>query len=415
MSVSPSHNEGIEKLVSTTQPIAHWGAVLAMSLCTFTLIASEFMPVSLLTPIATDLAVSQGQAGQAIAISGVFAVLTSLFVFKLIGRMDRKVFLLLMSAIMALSGLIVSFAPDYVSFMVGRALIGAVIGGFWSFSAAIMMRLVPEPQVPRAMAILNGGNALATIIAAPLGSFLGEWIGWRGAFFTVVPMAVIVFFWQWGSLPKMPARHQRDLWHVFRLLRRPLVILGILTIATLFMGQFALFTYVRPFLEQVTGVTASILSFVLLIIGLGGFIGNILIGFLLHGHGLFKIMIALPFCMALIAVGLLLFGYDLTATALLLGAWGMIGTALPVCYWSWLARYLAQDAEPAGGLMVAVIQAAITLGASLGGILFDASGYQSTFIFAVILLLSSSFFAYLTAHITHSSDKNTRDIASEPL
>jgi len=400
MSISPTFDGHTQ--IEDQSPPARWGAVLAMSLCCFTLIASEFMPVSLLTPISVDLAISQGQAGQAIAISGIFAVLTSLFIFPLIGRMDRKLFLLLMSVTMALSGLVVSLAPDYISFMVGRALIGAVVGGFWSLSAAVIMRLVPENKVPRAMAILNGGNALATIIAAPLGSFLGEIIGWRGAFFTVVPMAVIVFFWQWGSLPKMPARHRRDIWQGFQLLRRPLVVLGMLAIACLFMGQFALFTYVRPFLEQVTGIGVPVLSYILLIIGIGGLVGNILISFLLRGRGLFTIMITFPLCMALIAIGLLIWGHNLMATACALAVWGMIGTALPVCYWSWLARYLAQDAEPAGGLMVAVIQAAITLGAGLGGILFDVGGHQAAFGLAALLLLMSAFFAMRTARFTHA-------------
>lgn len=90
-----------------------------------------------------------------------------------------------------------SVAPNYLLFMLGRALIGVVIGGFWSMSAATVMRLVEEHHVPRALAILNGGNALATVIAAPAGSFLGGLIGWRGAFFCVVPVAVIVFFGNW--------------------------------------------------------------------------------------------------------------------------------------------------------------------------------------------------------------------------
>ena len=83
---------------------------------------------------------------------------------------------------MLVSGLVVALAPNYLVLMVGRALIGIVIGGFWSMSAATVMRLVPANQVPRALAVLNGGNALATTIAAPLGSFLGQYIGWRGAF-----------------------------------------------------------------------------------------------------------------------------------------------------------------------------------------------------------------------------------------
>ena len=90
---------------------------------------------------------------------------------------------------MIASGAIVALAPNYMVFMAGRALLGIVIGGFWSMSTATVMRLVPEDAVPRALALLNGGNALATTIAAPLGSYLGQYIGWRGAFFCVVPLA----------------------------------------------------------------------------------------------------------------------------------------------------------------------------------------------------------------------------------
>ena len=103
-----------------------------MSLCVFVLIASEFLPVSLLRPIATDLAMTEGQAGQAISVSGIFAVLTSLFISSLTGRLDRKVVLVAMTGLMIASGVIVSFAPNYAVMMIGRALLGVVIGGFWS-------------------------------------------------------------------------------------------------------------------------------------------------------------------------------------------------------------------------------------------------------------------------------------------
>lgn len=84
-------------------PLAHWGGVFAMSLCVFALIASEFMPVSLLTPLATDLHITEGAAGNAITISGVFAVLTSLAISPLAGRRDRKGLLLALTGLMAIS------------------------------------------------------------------------------------------------------------------------------------------------------------------------------------------------------------------------------------------------------------------------------------------------------------------------
>ena len=172
-----------------TAEAASWGSVFALTLCVATLIASEFMPVSLLTPIASDLGVSEGTAGQAIAVSGLFAVLTSLSISSVTRGIDRRTVLLSLTLAMILSGVMVAFAPNTAVFMAGRALVGVVIGGFWSMSAATVMRLVPESQVPRALGLLNGGNALAVTIAAPLGSFLGQYIGWRGAFFAVVPLA----------------------------------------------------------------------------------------------------------------------------------------------------------------------------------------------------------------------------------
>ncbi len=129
---------------------AYWSGIFAMTLCVFALIASEFMPVSLLTPIARDLSVSEGLAGYGIAISGAFAVLTSLTIARLAGSLDRKTLLLLLTALMCVSGLIVGSASNYSVYMLGRALIGVVIGGFWSMSAAVAMRLVPKASVPRA-------------------------------------------------------------------------------------------------------------------------------------------------------------------------------------------------------------------------------------------------------------------------
>src|SRR5206468_2700128 len=167
----------------TSKSRGGWGAVLALTLCVSTLIASEFMPVSLLTPIASGLRVTEGQAGQAITASGIFAVLTSLFISTVTRRLDRRSLLLWLTGVMVASGIIVATAPNFPMLLVGRALIGVVIGGFWSMSTATVMRLVPENHVPRALAMLNGGNALATTVVAPLGSFLGQYIGWRGAFF----------------------------------------------------------------------------------------------------------------------------------------------------------------------------------------------------------------------------------------
>nr|WP_116380762.1 MFS transporter [Cupriavidus taiwanensis] len=368
-----------------------------MTLCVFALIASEFMPVSLLTPMAVDLDVTEGLAGQGIAISGAFAVVTSLFISALAGSMNRKTLLLGLTALMAVSGAVIALAPNYLACMAGRALIGVVVGGFWSMSAATAMRLVPPGQVPRALAIFNGGNALATVVAAPLGSYLGGVIGWRGAFFCLVPVALIAFAWQWLSLPSMPvAARGSGSPSGLRLLRQPLVLLGMLGASVFFMGQFTLFTYVRPFLEMVTRVDVSSLSMILLVIGVTGFIGTMAIGAVLR-RGFYATMIAIPVVMAAIALALVGFGGKTVATVALLGLWGFVATAAPVGWWAWIARTFPNNAEAGGGLLVAVVQLAIALGSTVGGLLFDRRGYQSTFVASAALLGIAALLTWLTA------------------
>ncbi|MBG0711991.1 MFS transporter [Enterobacter hormaechei] len=376
---------------------AHWGGIFAMTLCVFVLIASEFMPVSLLTPLARDLGVTEGTAGQGIALSGALAVLTSLFLSRLAGNMNRKHLLSGMTVLMALSGIIIAFAPNALMYMAGRALIGIAIGGFWSMSAATAIRLVPQHQVSRALAIFNGGNALATVVAAPLGSYLGSTIGWRGAFLCLVPVAIVAFIWQYFSLPNMGG-NQRPSPHksVFRLLHQPAVSVGLMACGLFFMGQFALFTYVRPFLETVTHVSPSGLSLILLTIGIAGFIGTLIVALVLNA-AFYLTLMAIPLLMALIAGVLMLTRDSLWIVALLLGFWGMLATAAPTGWWTWIARTLPEDAEAGGGLMVAVIQLSIALGSTAGGVVFDTFGWQSTFALSSILLLSAGVLTFTTS------------------
>jgi NADP-dependent 3-hydroxy acid dehydrogenase YdfG len=149
-----------------------WSAVGSMALCMAMLIASEFMPVSLLTPIAHDLRATEG-AAQAISISGLFAVVTSLFIATIAGRFDRRHVLIGLTGLMLSSLILIALAPNFGVLMVARAILGIVIGGFWSLATATVMRLVPQDSVPKALGVIYTGNAVATAFAAPIGSYLG--------------------------------------------------------------------------------------------------------------------------------------------------------------------------------------------------------------------------------------------------
>ncbi|TCP65621.1 MFS transporter [Sphingomonas sp. PP-CE-1G-424] len=373
---------------ATSSSPAAWGALYAMTLCTFVLVASEFMPISLLSPIAHDLHLTEGQAGQAISISGLFAMVASLSLSRVIGRRDRRHVLLALTALLVVSGSLVALAPNYALLMAGRALLGIAIGGFWSMSAAIAMRLVPPASVPKALAVLNGGSAIAAVVGAPAGSFLGGLIGWRGAFFCVVPLAVAAVIWQAVSLPRLPYRERTSGTGFMTLLRRRSVLIGLLGSALFFMGQYSLYTYLRPFLERVTGVGVSTLSSLLLLIGVSGFIGTMLVGRVI-GRKLHLALAVFPAVLALVAVGLTMFGSSVAIVAALLALWGLFATSAPVGWWTWVTRAAPDDPEAGGGLVVAIVQFSIMAGAAGGGIIYDAFGPQTEFLASAAILLAA--------------------------
>ncbi|MCA0964947.1 MFS transporter [Salipiger bermudensis] len=365
---------------------ALWGAVLSMSLCVALLIASEFMPVSLLTPMAEGLGASVGQTGQAISISGLFAVATSLLITTAVGRVNRKSVLVGLTGLMLLSLVVVAAAPSFSVLMLGRALLGVCVGGFWSLATSILMRLVPEGEVPKALGLMYGGQAIAAAFAAPIGSYLGEVIGWRGVFWALTPLVAANLVWHLVALPSLPARDRQSFASFGVLFSRGYFRRGLLAVTFTWGSAFTMFTYLRPFLEQVTGVGVEALSVLLLVLGGAGFVGSWLSGRLVGGR--VERMLCLPaLVMGGCTSGLLLFGAAPVAAGMLLALWGAMNTAMSVIWMSWMSRNADDLPEAAGGLMVAVIQASILLGGMVGGLLLDQFSVVATFWGSVMLAL----------------------------
>jgi predicted MFS family arabinose efflux permease len=360
-----------------------------MTLCVALLIASEFMPVSLLTPMANDLHATEGMAGQAISISGLFAVVTSLLITTVSGRFDRRHVLTALTATMLASLVLIAVAPNFAVLMAARALLGVTIGGFWSLSTATILRLVPKGSVPRAMGILYMGNAVATAFAAPLGSYLGEVIGWRGVFWLLVPLTLANLAWQWLSLPSMPAQAAVPMGRVLALIKRRHVAHALLGVMLTFGGAFATFTYVRPFLEDYTHATGAQLPLLLLGLGVAGFAGTYAATALLKHH-LYRLLRGLPLALGGVTLAMLAGGHVVWAVGLAMIAWGTLNSAVPVSWFNWLAQSVQDEPEAGGGLMVAAIQLAIMLGAGFGGMLLDRFSVVATFVGGTALLLLAS-------------------------
>jgi predicted MFS family arabinose efflux permease len=367
-----------------SKPAAAWGAVLSMALCVAMLIASEFMPVSLLTPMAAGLRATEGQTGQAISISGLFAVAASMVITTAAGTLNRKSVLVAMTAFMLLSLVVVAAAPNFAVLMLGRALLGICIGGFWALATAVIMRLVPESDVPRALALMYGGQAIAAAFAAPIGSYLGGMFGWRAVFWALTPIVAVNLVWHLVALPSLPARQRQDFRTMFGLLKRPYFLRGLLASMLSWGSAFTMFTYLRPFLEQVTGADVTLLSILLLVLGCAGFVGTWASGRFLRGN--VAPLLRLPaLLMGGCTLGLLLLGSSVTAAGLLLAIWGGMNTAMSVIWMTWMSQNADDAPEAAGSLMVAAIQASILLGAVGGGLLLDNMTVSATFVGSVVL------------------------------
>ena len=364
----------------------NWSAVFAVAFCVACLITVEFLPVSLLTPMAQDLGISEGLAGQSVTTTAFVAMFASLFITSMIRSTDRRYVVILFSVLLTVSCLLVSFANSFALLLVGRACLGLALGGFWAMSASLTMRLVPMRVVPKALSVIFGAVSIALVIAAPLGSFLGGVIGWRNVFNAAAVMGVLCTLWVLKVLPSLPGEAPHQQQNMFGLLKRPGVMAGMCAIFMAFAGQFAFFTYIRPVYMPLAGFDVDGLTLVLLSFGIASFIGTSLSSVILR-RSVKAALTAAPLVLATSATVLVLWGESQVVASAVAIIWGFAFALIPVGWSTWITRSLSDQAEKAGSIQVAVIQLANTCGAAIGGVALDHLGLLSPLVISGALML----------------------------
>ncbi|MFF2322098.1 MFS transporter [Agrobacterium sp. NPDC058088] len=352
---------------------ATWFAVLSMAATSFALVSAEFLPAGLLTPMARDLGITEGTAGQVVTATASVGAVTALFSNVLIGKLNRKTVLVGLSALAIGSNILASFATDFWLLLVGRAGLGIALSGFWALSVAVVARLVGANATGRGMAIVTLGVSLATIAAPSMGALISDWLGWRFAMSMTAGLAAIAMLLQILSLPTLPASTSNSLADVFRLTRRRSIQLGMLAILLLMTGHFAGSVYVRPFLEQVTHLDTKPIALALLGFGVASVLGNVAGGRMADN----SIRLALAVTAALMgfaALFLVFWGAHMSAAFALVALWGFAFGMAPVVLPTNLSRSAPDALEAAGSLMVVSFQVAISIGAVFGGYIVDYYG-----------------------------------------
>lgn len=398
--VSDRH-PGVGADVEPTTPA--WMAVFSLAMGVFGLLTAEYLPASLLTLMATDLGVSESLAGQAVTVTAVVALFAGLLVPGLTRGIDRRWVLLGFSTLMVASNLLVAVSSSFAVLLLMRILLGIALGGFWSMAAAVAMRLVPSALLPRALSIIFSGIAIGTVVAVPLGSYLGGLYGWRSAFFAAAAVGMVTLAFQSLTLPRLAPRRPARLRTVLEVLQRPGIAIGMFGCVLVHSGHFAMFTYVRPFLEGTTGIGPQGLSLMLLGFGAANFVGTLLAGRLLERHPL-ATLVLMPALVGVAALALVLLPASVPGQAALLAVWGLAFGGVPVAWSNWVASSVPDQAESAGGMVVASVQSAIATGAAAGGAMFSLSGSAGVFVAAAVLMLLAALLIALRVRVPSAYD-----------
>ncbi|HEU0096706.1 MAG TPA: MFS transporter [Rhizomicrobium sp.] len=391
--------------VSGTQPgdeapaTTAWMAVFSLAMGVFGLLTAEYLPASLLTPMASDFAVSEALAGQAVTVTAVVALFAGLLVPGLTRSLDRRQVLLAFTVLMIASNLLVALSSSLAVLLVMRILLGIALGGFWSMAAAVAMRLAPAKRLPRALSIIFSGIAVGTVVSVPLGSYLGGLYGWRSAFVAAAAVGALTFVFQWFTLPRMAPRRMLHTVSVLALLRRPGIGMGMMGCVLAHTGQYALFTYIRPALESVAHIDVDHLSLMLLGFGVANFAGTLLAGWLME-RSLRATLVLMPALVGIAAFGMIWLPVQATGLMLLVALWGLAFGGVPVAWSSWVARAVPDQAETAGGMVVASVQSSIAAGAALGGVVFGLAGVTGVFVTAGAVMLVAALVIALRVQTT---------------
>jgi len=373
------------------QGLGGWAPIAALSFGIATLVGSEFLPASVLPTMAADLGISEGLAGLAVATTAVAGAATAPSIAVLLPRTDRRTVLVGLLVAATLANLTVAVAPSFAVLLAGRLLLGVAIAGYWSFAfgAGTSARPGMDHVVSTALA---AGVSVATVIGVPVASLVGDAVGWRAVFLGATAVSALSVLAVAARVPSVPAHPTAGLTMLRRAVANRRLMAGIAFVVLAAFGNFAAYPYIRVAIDEVAPHGTS---WLLLVWGLGGLVGNLAAG-ALSG----RLRLAVAGAPLLLGAGLVLTAVAPGAPLLAVGivVWGLAFNMVPVATQLWVTRVDPEHAESAIVLQVTAFQVAITLGSAVGGALVDGYPVQATLLVgAAFAIVSGLGFSALRA------------------
>ncbi|MFF0451431.1 MFS transporter [Streptomyces sp. NPDC004609] len=360
-------------------PVIGWLAVVCVMMGIFSIVTTEILPIGLLTPIGEEFGTSDGTAGLMMTLPGILAAVAAPAVTVMTRRCDRRVMLAALMLVLAAADFLAAIAPAYWVMLVSRVLVGLVIGAFWSIGAGLASRLVPQEQAGRATAVIFSAVPLGSVLGVPAGTLIGNLAGWRVAFAAIGVLTLVVFLALVLLLPPLPPENVTRLTVLRDLLGTAHIRVGLVVTFLIVLAHFGTYTFVTPFLEDVTQAGPALVTVFLLAFGVAGVVGNFVAGTRVGRAPRVTFTVAAGM---LAAATLLLpvIGAGKPGALVLLVVWGLAYGAVPVCSQRWFLMGAPHAPEAASVLFTSSFQATISLGALAGGAVVDSASTSAVMV-----------------------------------
>jgi DHA1 family L-arabinose/isopropyl-beta-D-thiogalactopyranoside export protein-like MFS transporter len=343
-----------------------WLPTLSLSFAAFNFNTTEFVPVGLLTSIAADFSLDVSHTGLLISVYAWAVALLSLPLTLLTARYDRRKLLAALFGLFIVSHLLAGIAWRFEVLMAARLGIASAHAVFWAIAVPLAVRVAPSHKRHKALGLVVAGSSLATVLGVPLGTLVGQHLGWRVTFGGIAVIAFGILMVLFRLLPALPSQNAGSLKSLPQLLRRPTLVWIYVLIAIIVSGDFTAYTYIGPFMENVAGFGRETVVWLLLLIGGAGLIGSHLYARYASRYPARVLMWplgGLGLCLALLNVA----SANLYALSLLSLFWGATVVMLILAFQSRMLEAAPDAADVATALFSGIFNIGIGGGALLGG------------------------------------------------
>jgi DHA1 family inner membrane transport protein len=347
-------------------------ALYALTAGAFGIGVTEFVIMGLLLEVSADFGVTIAAAGLLISGYALGVVVGAPVLTVASARLPRKTVLMALMVIFVAGNTACALAPSYGVLMAARVLTAFAHGTFFGVGSVVATRLVAADRKASAIAVMFTGLTIVTILGVPLGTFIGQHLGWRATFWAVAGIGLVALAIIAALVPRDDSQIEASDWRadLAAILKRP-VLLGLATTVLGYAGVFAVFTYIAPMLTRISGFTEAAVSPILLVFGGGLVAGNLLGGKLADRRlvpTVFASLIALGVVLMLMAPGL---ASPFAAVVLvgLLGA-AAFSTVAPLQMWV-LSKTEGASQSLASSFNIAAFNLGNAIGAWAGGLVID--------------------------------------------